>query len=72
MGCNCGGSRPRPTPATTKEAPEPVSTGQVQSFQLVMEGGRTQVFGSRLEADAARVRAGGRGRVVPTTAASTT
>lgn len=39
------------------------STGTTQKFALVSPTGATQTFGSRLEADAARVRAGYRGTV---------
>jgi len=38
--------------------------GQVQSFTLTLFGGRTQSFGSELEARAALARAGGRGSIV--------
>jgi len=37
--------------------------GQVQSFTLTLSGGRTQSFGSELEARAALARAGGRGSI---------
>jgi hypothetical protein len=37
----------------------PAPTGMTQSFQLQARDGSTQSFGSKLEADAARVRAGG-------------
>jgi len=67
MGCNCGKKRPTgmspskrdqraasyPIPATKK------ASGQRQSFRLTTTDGKTQTFGSRLEASAARVRAGG-------------
>jgi hypothetical protein len=33
--------------------------GVTQAFSLTLPSGRVQSFGSRLEADAARVRAGG-------------
>ena len=42
-------NRTQPTPPT----------GMTQSFQLQARDGSTQSFGSKLEADAARIRAGG-------------
>ena len=38
--------------------------GVVQSFTLMTPDSRSQVFGSRLEAEAARVRAGNVGRIL--------
>jgi hypothetical protein len=56
-----------PPPPRKPRATTPGSLGAVrgttQSFALVTTDGRTQSFGSRLEAEAARVRAGS-GRVV--------
>jgi hypothetical protein len=54
MGCNCGGKKPTST-RTTK----PPTTGTTQQFTLTTTSGRVQSFGSRLEAEAARVRDGG-------------
>lgn len=54
-GCNCGSSKPKPRPG-----------GKEQSFVLTGTNGRTQSFGSRLEAQAANVRLyGGQGNVKP-------
>ena len=65
MGCNCGKTK-RPAgmrKGNKKDTPNyPVpakATGQRQSFRLTTTDGKTQTFGSRLEASAARVRAGG-------------
>lgn len=54
-------SRIGPEP-TGQGQPEPV--GATQSFTLRTGDGRTQSFGSKLEADAARIRAGG-GQIQP-------
>jgi hypothetical protein len=68
MGCNCGKNKRQPTgAATTAAAPPtpppaptpPPTTGRTQRFTLTSGSGRTQSFGSKLEADAARVRSGG-------------
>ncbi len=56
MGCNCGKKRQKP--ADTK-------SGQTESFALIMPDGQSFVFGSLLEAEAARIRAGRRGHVRP-------
>lgn len=40
------------------------STGRRQSFALRTTDGRTAFFGSRLEAEAARVRTGGGGSII--------
>jgi hypothetical protein len=77
--CNCG-KRTQPaeappaqaappatsTPTSTKDATAVVAsgTGRTQSFAFIPPFGRRQNFGSRLEAEAARVRAGGSGQVV--------
>jgi hypothetical protein len=64
MGCNCGKRTPPTgsnTPATAPTPPPvPVHTPApaTQSFVLT-DGAHTQTFGSRLEADAERVRRGG-------------
>lgn len=55
--CNC--SKPKPKPGTT--TPQP-SSAVSQSFALETNG-RTQVFGSMLEAQAANKRQGDQGRV---------
>lgn len=66
MGCNCGKTTVpagfgRPVPST--DAPGPATDDDAgksrQRFTLRTSSGRTQVFASRLEAEAARVRAGG-------------
>lgn len=58
MGCNCGGRK------AGTEKPKPTKqSGSTQTFSLRMDDGRVFSFGSRLEADAARVRQGS-GRVV--------
>lgn len=70
-----------PNPPAEAEVPSPapsssaggqpqartVTSGQgtTQSFSLVTPDGGRRSFGSRLEADAARVRAGYRGQVIP-------
>ena len=56
---------PRPVAAMPKQA-QPQrrpsaptrSTGQTQTFALELTSGQTQTYGSRLEAEAARARAG--------------
>lgn len=48
----------RPTEA--KISPASHTTGRTQSFALQTQDGRTLVFGSALERDAAKVRYGGR------------
>lgn len=57
MGCNCG-KREKPKRPETQ-------TGTTQTFQLELDGGVTQTFGSLLEARAAQVRAGRRGVIRP-------
>lgn len=68
MGCNCGKKRQAQQQAQQSSS-APQSSGQpttTQSFRLDLEGGRTLMFGSRLEAEAAKVRLGRRGTVSPT------
>jgi hypothetical protein len=55
MGCNCNKSK-----KTTNTTEQEEST---QSFALMTPDSRVQTFGSRLEAEAARVRAGGTGQI---------
>jgi hypothetical protein len=59
VGCGCQGQKKNPPP-------EKVSTGGTATFSLKLDtaGRHDPVFGSRLEAEAARVRLGGAGRVV--------
>jgi hypothetical protein len=64
MGCNCGKNRRQnvstSAPVTpTAPPPPPPAKGQTQSFALLAADGRTSVYGSRLEAEAARARRGG-------------
>lgn len=54
MGCNCGKGKKIPAPAPAPSGGPSVLTAS----------GQVQEFGSRLEADAAKVRAGG-GTVTP-------
>lgn len=69
MACNCGKRAPGPPPPPP---PPPAQTGQTAasgpaataSFSWIPASGDTQRFGSLLEAQAARVRAGGSGRIV--------
>lgn len=56
MGCNCGKPQPQPGP----------NTGSKPKFALETNG-RTQTFGSQLEAQAANVRQGGQGIIKPLT-----
>ena len=49
--CGCSKKVPPPPPPPT------------QSFTLTLPDRRAQTFGSRLEAEAARVRAGGTGQI---------
>ena len=42
------------------------SAARTETFTLVNGAGQRTTFGSRLEAEAALVRLGGRGRIVPT------
>lgn len=66
MGCNCGSSRRPSGMGTRKPAPAPApSDGKRASFQLILSSGESFTYGSRLEAEAARIRSGGTGRVVP-------
>lgn len=60
--CNCGKRTPRTPPP-----PPPTGTAadKTQTFTLTTPDRRTQTFGSRLEATAARVRAGGVGQITP-------
>lgn len=53
MGCNCGKKRKK--------------DGGTQQFQLRLPTGESKTYKSRLEAEAARVRAGNRGSIVTTT-----
>jgi hypothetical protein len=70
--CNCGKRRePRPRTGTSAQAksqapksPKPAS-GKTQSFALTTHTGKTQTFGSRLEAEAENARNGYTGRVTP-------
>lgn len=67
MGCNCGkkrqplgmtnGKGQKGTEGTAKQ------TGQTQRFVLTETSGKTQTFGSRLEAEAARIRKGRAGTI---------
>ena len=65
MGCNCRkGTRPYGVAATskdtsTKDSATTSTAGTTQKFVLTDQSGRTQTFGSRLEAEAAKRRAGG-------------
>lgn len=75
MGCNCGkntppaGSQPPEQQAATAPVSEaarakagvsvPATPVQQQSFAFTGRNGKTQTFGSKLEADAERVRSGG-------------
>lgn len=52
-GCGCGGAKG--SSKGTKREPQ---QGQEQAFRLTLPDGSTSVYGSRLEADAARVRSG--------------
>lgn len=64
------GSSPAPSPGTktttdtANERNRQAQTGRTQSFSLELPSARTPLrFGSRLEAEAARVRAGGVGTI---------
>lgn len=72
MGCTSCGKKARPlgpssqkntsppTKAKMKQpAPQPPMRGKTQSFTLQARDGSMTTYGSRLEAEAARVRAGG-------------
>lgn len=66
MGCNCGGNKPRPPrPAAPAPAPSKPMQGQTQTFALDLSTGQRFTFGSRLEAEAANVRAGYTGTITP-------
>jgi len=66
-------TKPQPNPATSANMPVPPPNGQqttppptsgtTQSFALTSPDSRVQTFGSMLEAQAARVRGGGSGRI---------
>lgn len=64
MGCNCGKSKQGPIGAA-KPKPDKSATGQRQTFRLEFDSGESFDFGSRLEAEAARIRNGRRGQVRP-------
>jgi hypothetical protein len=76
MACNCNKAKTPPkgmkaSTASAQPAPPPPSQprpdapkGATQSFALFVGSSRIEDYGSRLEADAARVRLG-QGRVVP-------
>lgn len=55
MGCNCGKKKPKPQPQPATPASARTATFALQTTTGV------QRFGSRLEAEAARVRQGGSG-----------
>jgi len=66
--CNCGKNRVKPLgPSKAQKAsgtpkkgnPVQPAKGRTQSFTLQARDGSTTVYGSRLEAEAARVRRGG-------------
>lgn len=73
MGCNCNKRKPvgprtsnqnlvdDPTKARMRQParPTPPPSGETQTFTLSTSDGRTQTFGSRLEAEAERIRRGG-------------
>jgi hypothetical protein len=60
MGCGCNkGSSKDTTPKTEEQ-----SGKTQQSFRLELPTGQSLTYGSRLEAEAARVRSGGGGTVV--------
>jgi hypothetical protein len=65
MGCNCGKNK-MPAGMTTSRAasaaPAPIAAGS--RWALVLPTGATLSFGSRLEAEAERVRRGGQGTVM--------
>lgn len=60
MGCNCNKGKSQRKTGTEQDT----SQGTTQSFALDRRDGSTERFGSRLEAEAARIRAGG-GQVRP-------
>ena len=69
MGCGCGKSKP-PAGMTTRVGTESTTTGTettkqglTQSFRLTMPDGSQEFYGSRLEAEAQRVRSGGVGTI---------
>lgn len=58
MGCGCGKG------SSTGDKREPKQGGQQQQqFVLTVPSGETMVFGSRLEAEAMRVRMGRKGSI---------
>lgn len=61
MACNCKKvvRQPYGTRPTKDETQKPAEKPASQSFTLERRDGTTQAFGSRLEAEAARVRSGG-------------
>lgn len=54
MGCGCGKRSTKDS--TSKQEPKP--QGASAAFRLTLPNGESLVYGSRLEAEAARVRAG--------------
>lgn len=61
MGCNCGKNKP---PLSKSSAPPPgKNVGTTQQFSLETPDRRVTTYGSRLEAEAARVRSGGVGQI---------
>lgn len=64
--CNCGKKTPPPPPPPPPTTPaQDQLASRAQTFSYQPPSGKIQTFGSRLEADAARVRAGRVGRVIP-------
>ena len=58
MGCNCNKPKPKPRPR-----PRPSSGRAATGKWQLVDGGSVQTFGSKLEAEAERVRRGRRGVV---------
>jgi hypothetical protein len=65
MPCSCKGKNARRTASTSSKGASGASntSGSTQSFTLTDRTGRTQTFGSKLEAEAANRRRGGTGKI---------
>jgi hypothetical protein len=61
MGCNCG--KGKSSTGTTRKPPSLTASATRQTFTLSLPGRMPRTFGSRLEADAENVRAGGIGTI---------
>lgn len=71
MGCNCGKKTPPPPPPVQQQPAQQQTAqqgfaGRATTYALQLPSGERTYYGSRLEAAAARVRAGSIGRIIQT------